>query len=232
VLVGERREGHQVERPVGGQEQPVDARERRPQRLDELPEEFPCDLLVGVACWIAQRSTKVVHELVDVLRRAQIDRRRLALAPQHVGDIARHAPFRPVVTTLRVEGLVAKPLDQRRVSRQPLPHTLEGDRGHGLAKCRAADREFPFQPLLLVAKGVQALAVGWSGKVARPAKGEGRELLRHRGELIKECLVLRVDAAAQQSDTAGHRVERPALVLQRRREPQRPGAWIGRRQRE
>ena len=52
-------------------------------------------------------------------------------------------------------------------------------------KCRAADREFPFQPLLLMGKGVQALAVGWSGKVSRFRERSGSRLLRHRGELFK-----------------------------------------------
>ena len=41
-------------------------------RLNELPEELLCPLLVGGACWIAQRSTKVADELLDVLRRTQL----------------------------------------------------------------------------------------------------------------------------------------------------------------
>ena len=110
--------------------------------LMSFPKSSCADLLVGGACWIAQRGTKVAHELVDVLRHAEVDRRRLALAPQHVGDIARRAPFRPVVFTLRVERLVAKPFHQRRVSRQRLAHALKGDRRHGLAKRGAAGREF------------------------------------------------------------------------------------------
>jgi hypothetical protein len=41
----------------------------------------------------------------------------------------------------------------------------------------------------------EALAVGLSGEVARPTKGEGRELLRYRSEFIKERLVLGVNTA-------------------------------------
>jgi hypothetical protein len=60
VLVHERRERHEVERPVRGQEHAVDSRQRRQQRLYKFAEEFLYFLLVG-GVFSSQRVAKVAQ---------------------------------------------------------------------------------------------------------------------------------------------------------------------------